>query len=76
MKVIFEKWWNDYMKCISIINYKESWKENGNKPRISRHHNGAKRSKGDKCFDISLVVGSTVFNYTNWDLQKRHRGRR
>ena len=32
MKVIFEKWWNDYMKCISIINHKESWKENRNKP--------------------------------------------
>lgn len=71
MKKIFEKWWDKDTKCFSIINFKDSWKFNGNKPRISFHTNGAKRSRGDTCLDATLVVGYTVFNYTNWDLQKR-----
>lgn len=73
MKIIFEKWWDKDTKYFSIINFKKSWKENGKKPRICFHHNGAKRSKGDKCFDASLIVGYTIFNYTNWNLQKRER---
>lgn len=75
MKKIFEKWWDKDTKSFSIINYKKSWKENGNKPRISFHHNGAKRSKGDKCFDATFTVGYTIFNYTNWDLQKKKGGK-
>lgn len=70
MKVIFEKWWDKDTKCFSIRNHKEAWKKSGTKPRVDFHHNGAKRSKGDKCFDVSLVIGYTIFNYTNWDLQK------
>ena len=69
MKEIFEKWWGN--KVFSITNYKKSWKENGNKPRLALHHNGAKRKNGDTCFDISLIVGYTVFSYTNFDLQNK-----
>jgi hypothetical protein len=69
MKVIFDKWWDKNSKSFSIINYKKSWKENGNKPRIAFHTNGAKRSKGDKCLDVNLILGYTIFSYTNWDLQ-------
>lgn len=71
MKKIFEKRWDKDTKYFSIISYKKSWKGNGIKPRISFHHNRAKRSKGDKCFDVNLIVGYTIFNYTNWDLQNR-----
>ena len=70
MKVLFEKWWDNNSKTFGIINYKKSWKENGIKPKISYHTNGAKRTMGDKCFDATLTIGYTVFNYTNWDLQK------
>lgn len=70
MKKIFEKWWNKNTKCFSIISFKKSWKENGNKPRIYFHHNGAKKKNGDTCFDVNLIIGYTIFNYTNFDLQK------
>ena len=67
--VIFEKWWNKGTKCFSIRNNKKFWKEVGNKPRIGFWHNGAKKKNGDTCFDVHLVLGYTVFNYTNFDLQ-------
>lgn len=67
---IFEKWWAKNTKCFSIRNHKKSWKANGNKPRISFHHNGGKKKNGDKCLDVKLTVGYTIFNYTNFDLQK------
>lgn len=75
MRKIFEKWWDNSTKCFSIINYKKAWKENGNKPRISFHHNHGKRKNGDSCFDATLIIGYTIFAYTNWDLQKRRRER-
>lgn len=71
MKKIFEFWWRNSTKVFQITNYKKSWKEYGNKPRLSFYHNGAKKSKGDNCFDVHLIVGYTVFNYTNFDLQKK-----
>lgn len=70
MKKIFEKWWDNDTKYCSIINYKLAWKAVGNKPRLHIHHNGGKRKNGDKCFDVSLIVGYVIFNYTNFDLQK------
>lgn len=74
MKIIYEKWWDKDMKCFSIIDYKKSWKQNGNRPRISFHHNGGKKINGDNCFDATLIIGYTLFNYTNFDLQKRRKG--
>lgn len=73
MKKIFEKWWDKNTKSFLITNYKKSWKENGNKPRISFFHNHGKMVNGDTCFDVTLIVGYTIFNYTNWDLQKKRR---
>lgn len=70
MKTIFEKWFNDGDKVLQITNYKKSWKENGNKPRILLHENKGRRKNGDKCFDITLILGYTVFNYCNFNLQK------
>ena len=70
MKKIFEKWWCKGTKVFSIRSYKKSWKEVGNKPRISLHSNGGKRKNGDNCFDVTLTIGYTIFNYTNFDLQK------
>lgn len=64
-KVIFEKWWDNDTKVFQIINYKKVWKENGNKPRIKLFENGGRKKKGDKCFDLHLIVGYTVFNYCN-----------
>lgn len=70
MKKIFEFWWKNNTKVFQITNYKKAWKNNGVKPKLCIHHNGAKRKNGDKCFDISLIAGFTVFNYTNFDLQR------
>jgi hypothetical protein len=71
MKIIIQKWWKNSSKCFQITNYKKAWKENGIKPRLHLHHNGGKRKKGDNCFDISLIIGYTIFNYTNFDLQRK-----
>ena len=68
---IFEKWWDRNTKCFSVRNHKKSWRANGNKPRISFQHNGGKKKNGDNCLDVKLTVGYTIFNYTNFDLQKR-----
>ena len=70
MKKILEIWWKNCSRCFQITNYKKAWKEHGNKPRLSLHHNGGKRKNGDSCFDISLIIGYTIFNYTNFDLQR------
>lgn len=73
MKCVFEKWWKRGTKVFQITNYKKSWKQNGNKPRLFFHENGGRRKNGDTCFDISLIIGYTIFNYTNFDLQKQRR---
>ena len=70
MKIIFEKWWDKNTKVFAIINYKKSWKVNGNKPRIGIHTNGAKRKNGDRCFDLTVCIRYTIFTYTNFELQK------
>ena len=69
MKTLFEKWWRNGTKCFQIVNYKREWKENGNKPRLYMFENDGRKKNGDIVFDISLIVGYTIFNYTNWDLQ-------
>lgn len=71
MKIIFQKWWNKGTRQFSIINYKKSWRENGNKPRVYFFTNEAKRKNGDSCLDVHLIIGYTIFNYTNFALQGR-----
>lgn len=68
MKVIYEKWWNHGNKVFSIINYKDSWEKNGIEPRIELFTNGARKRKGDKCFDLHLTIRYTVFNYCNYNM--------
>lgn len=70
MKTIFEKWWDKDTKYFGIINYKKSWKEVGNKPRLLLHENGGRRRNGDNCFDVNLIIGYTIIMYTNFNLQK------
>jgi hypothetical protein len=65
MKTIFEKWLGE--RCFSVRSYKKAWRENGNKPRIDFWTNGAKKSNPkDTCLDVTLIIGYTVFNYTNF----------
>ena len=71
VKKIFEKWWDKGNKVFQITNYKKSWKEVGNKPRFLLHENGGRKKNGDNCFDISLIIGYIIFNYTNFNLQRR-----
>jgi hypothetical protein len=71
MKKVYERWWAGGNKVFQINNYRESWIKEGNKPRLLLHSNGARRKNGDSCYDISLIVGYTIFNYTNFDLQGR-----
>lgn len=70
MKTLFEKWWRNDTRCFQITNYKSDWKENGNKPRLYLFENGGRKKNGDIVFDISLIIGYTIFNYTDWDLQR------
>lgn len=69
MKKIYEKWWENGNKVFQITNYKKSWKEVGNPPLLRFRTNGARKNKGDKCLDVHLEIGYTVFNYTNFNLQ-------
>lgn len=73
MKIIYEHWWAGGNKVFQINNYKKSWRECGNKPRFCIHENGGRRKNGDSCFDISLIIGYTIFNYTNFDLQHNYK---
>ena len=67
MKIIFERWWKNGTKYFGILNYKKYWI----KPQFSFRTNGAKKRKGDKCFDCTLTIGYTVITYTNFNLQGR-----
>jgi len=69
MSIKIDKWFSQGNKNFSIINYKNVWKEVGNKPRLEFRTNGAKKRNGDKCLDVTLTIGYTVINYTNFDLQ-------
>lgn len=72
-KVIFQKWFCNGTKVIALYDYKNPWKENGNKPRIKIYDNGARRKKGDRCFDFHIIIGYLIFNYCNYDLQKSYK---
>ena len=69
MSIKIDKWFSQGNKNFSIINYKNAWKEVGNKPRLEFRTNRAKKRNGDKCLDVTLTIGYTVINYTNFDLQ-------
>lgn len=69
MNTIYEKWWDNGNKVFSIIDYKTAWKEVGNKPLLRFRTNKAKKRKGDRCLDVHLEIGYTVFNYCNFNLQ-------
>jgi len=45
-------------------------KDNDLFPQISYRNNGASKSRGDKCFDSTIVIGYLFISYTNWNLQK------
>ena len=66
---IFEKWWRNSTRCFSIFNYRKSWKKAGIRPKACFHTNGGKRENSDRYFDASLILGYTIFSYTNYDLQ-------
>jgi hypothetical protein len=72
MKIIFRKWWDKETKQFSIINYKKAWKEVGNPPLLRFRTNGAnKKNPKDSCLDVHFEIGYTVFNYTNFNMQRR-----
>ncbi len=70
MGTLFEKWWDNGNKVFDVTNYKKAWKENGIKPTIAFFENGGRKKKGDKCFDVHLIIGYTVFNYCNYGLNQ------
>ena len=69
MKEILDKWWDNGNKNIGIRHYKKSWKEYGNKPMLLFRTNGAKKGK-DNCLDVILIIGYTIFNYTDFGYNK------
>ena len=71
IKKIVDKKWDNGNKFFSVINYKKSWKENNNKPRINYHTNGTSRKNGGSCLDVTLTIGYIVFNYTNFNFLNR-----
>ncbi len=70
-KTYIDKWWAKDTKHIGLYNYKEPWKENGNKPMWKIRTNGTRKRNGDNAFDFYIHFGYLIFNYTNFDLQGR-----
>jgi len=69
IKIIFQKWWDDGNKQISLINYKDPWTEGTG--RIFRiRNNRAKRNSKDTCFDFTIEFGYLIFSYTNFAFNK------
>lgn len=66
---IFERWWANHTKCFGIRNYRNKWKKIGIKPRPLFRTNNAKKKNGNTCLDVHLIIGYTIFNYTNFNLQ-------
>jgi len=56
-----------YSKSVSFGDYREVWKNNGIKSKISYRTNGAKKENpNDTCLDCTLTIGRVNFGYTNW----------
>ena len=70
-KEYLDIWWAKNTKHIGLLNYRESWKEVGNKPMWGIRTNGGRRKNGDTCFDFFVHFGYLIFNYTNFNLQGR-----
>ena len=70
-KKYIDFWWSKGTKNITLINYKKPWKENGNPPMFCIKTNGAKKRNGDTCLDFSIYLGYLIFNYTNFNLQRK-----
>lgn len=68
-KIILNKYWDNDTKNFRICNYRNIWQT----PNLYFGSNGAKRKNGDKCLDIKLIIGYTVINYTNFDLQRNNK---
>ena len=73
MKIIFEKWFCHDTKYVHLINYKDTWSTNGVGRQFFISTNGAKKKKGDVCFDFNGAIGYLHFGYTNHDLQKERK---
>lgn len=56
--------WMTPTRSISINYARKQWA-----PRLSFHENGGRKNNGDSCFDCSLIIGTIIFSYTNWNLQ-------
>jgi len=67
--MIFQKWFANDTKQFSISYHRKSWKKVGNKPRINFFTNGALKDKKATCLDINLIIGYTIFNYTNFNFR-------
>ena len=67
MKRIINSIWDKGNKYFTINNYRNEWKENGNKPMLKFFTNGSKKkNKKDTCLDVTLIIGYTIINYTNF----------
>lgn len=65
---IIQKWWNKGNKQFSITYTRKSWKARDIKPKYLFFTNGGKKKNGDTCFDLTIVIGYTIINYTNFNL--------
>jgi hypothetical protein len=58
-------WFDKHRRTLSLSASKKVWS-----PRLHFHENGGRRRNKDMCFDCSLIIGTWIFGYTNWDLQR------
>jgi len=62
----FSLWLLHSTRTITINADRKQWK-----PRIQFHENKGRRKNNDSCFDCSLIIGTIIFGYTNWNLQNK-----
>lgn len=62
---LFEKWFENKKRtvCLSIIDYKKPWIENGNPPMYCIKTNGSIKNR---CFDFMIYFRYLIFTYTRW----------
>ena len=74
--VLFQKWWNNESKQLSISWYRKAWSENGTGMIWRFRTNGARKNNpADRCLDVYLELGYLVLNYTDFNLQNENQVR-
>lgn len=72
MKKYIDKWFSNNEKNLTIINFKNAWKENGIKPFLRCRTNGAVKGI-HSCFSLTITLFYLDICYTDFNYNKKER---